>query len=140
MLFILYAFFIFVPSIFIGIITKVVMSCPPLPKSKHVALLGLDSMKDVLSVLKLAKQELGEILSALELMDQAILNLVGRQYSIPIQNSQDENFPFTILVETQGSNRIHDAEKVESFLELCMEREYVKDGILCQDESQAEEM
>eukprot|EP00970_Alexandrium_tamarense_P020762 scaffold15629_cov572-Alexandrium_tamarense.AAC.1 len=53
----------------LGIITKVAIACPTLPASKNVALLVCNSYQDVLSVLQSAKEELAEILSAMELMD-----------------------------------------------------------------------
>ena len=93
-------------------------------------------MEDVLEVLSLAKQTLGEILSAFEMMDEGVLDLVKRHYDIPISTEHGGNFKFSLLVETQGSNTEHDMEKMEIFLEKSIEKGFVRDGILCQDGKQ----
>ena len=124
----------------IGIVTKVSVSCPRLPIAKNATFLGLESIEDTLEVLSLAKNELGEILSAFELMDKGILDVIKCQKNIPIEKDNGENFDFTLLVETQGSNMSHDKEKIESFIEKCLENGYVKDGILCQDDKQIADM
>lgn len=97
-------------------------------------------MENVLKVLSLAKQELGEILSAFELMDSGILDLVDKHYPIPIHAKDGKSYRFSLLVETQGSHMEHDMAKMESFLEKCLESELVRDGILCQDGKQIQEM
>lgn len=129
----------------LGIITKVSLSCPRLPKARNTAFLACDSFDAVLRVLTLAKEELGEILAAFEFMDREILDEVGREKTIPLTKvdnggSQRENYRFCILVETQGSSKEHDTEKMESFLEKCMDTGDVVDGVLAQDMKQVYEM
>lgn len=118
----------------LGVITKVAISCPPLPKAKNTAFLACDTFKSVERTLQLAKQELGETLGAFEFMDKDVLDEVGKQKPIPInKGSSDDNYQFCVLVETLGANNDHDNEKMASFLEKSMEEEYVVDGVLAQD-------
>lgn len=125
----------------LGVITKVAISCPPLPKAKNTAFLACDTFKSVERTLQLAKQELGETLGAFEFMDKDVLDEVGKQKPIPInKGSSDDNYQFCILVETLGANNDHDNEKMASFLEKSMEEEYVVDGVLAQDLKQVHEM
>jgi len=130
----------------LGIITKVILSCPRLPASRNVAYLKFPSFEAVLDTMKLAKQELGETLSACELMDHNVLEFVeeslrSRNRRIPIQDDEDEgDCRFSMLVETLGSNKDHDEQKMDSFLEKAFEGGFILDGIVAQDGKQIEEI
>jgi len=120
----------------LGVITKINISCPQRPRAQNVALLGCDNYDAVQNILLLAKEELGEILSAFELMDNTVLNAVGRNIDIPVKLHDGQSFPFTILVETQGSNHEHDSRKMEELLEKGMSSGDIVDGVLAQDRKQ----
>jgi len=127
----------------LGIITKIALSCPKLPTSRQAALLQCPTFNDVRTTLSTAKEKLGEILSAFEFMDYEVVSLVQQQQqqTVLIEEEDDESDnPFFLLVETQGSNSEHDREKMEQFLECCMEDGFVVNGILAQDGKQMEEM
>ncbi len=129
----------------LGIITKVAMSCPRLPTARNAAFLACESYDAVQKTLSLAKQELGEILGAFELMDQEVLDIVANEIKIPIQKDSDgrsttseessssNNYRFCLLVETLGSNDEHDKEKINSFLGKAMENNHIVDGVVAQD-------
>jgi FAD/FMN-containing dehydrogenase len=131
----------------LGIITKVAVACPPLPTSKHVALLVCDSYPAVLEVLAAAKEELGEVLSAMELMDWQTLSLVQKSISgneeVLLLNEMLNNgsngtassqpHPLYLLVETQGSNSEHDSIKMDSFLTRLTETSTISNGYLATD-------
>ncbi len=72
---------------------------------------------------------------AFELWDRDALNLVMENTNI-LRNPFDDVYPFYILLETSGSNRNHDAEKLDNFLQLCMDEKLVLDGVLAQDYAQ----
>jgi len=114
----------------LGVVTKVAISCPKLPKARNAAFLALQTFDDVRRTMALAKSELGETLAAFEMMDKAVLKLVAAEKDIPVSV---EDCSYYVLVETQGSNHSHDEEKMETFLETTMEKEYVVDGVLAQD-------
>ena len=129
----------------LGIITKVAVACPSLPTSKHVALLVCDSYGDVLKVLEAAKEELGEILSAMELMDWQTLSLVkqhitGKEEAALLRemlatdgvtNEQPDHL--YLLVETQGCNSDHDSSKMDIFLTRLSESSIISNGYLGTD-------
>lgn len=123
----------------LGIITKVAISCPRLPTARNVAFLGCESFIAVEKTLLFAKQELGEILGAFELMDKEVLDIVGKEKEIPVTMveggppREPRNYRFCLLVETLGANDEHDKQKINSFLERAMENDYVVDGVLAQD-------
>ena len=117
----------------IGIITGVSIICPQRSKAVNVAYFGLPSFANVQKAFKEAKVQLGEILSAFELMDaqsQAFVHRVTGNKR-PLKGE----YPFYCLIETSGSNTEHDMEKLEKFLEHVMSEEIVSDGVLAQDET-----
>ncbi|KAI9787316.1 MAG: hypothetical protein M1816_007664 [Peltula sp. TS41687] len=118
----------------IGIITGISILCPQRPKAVNVAFFGLESFEKVQRAYKEAKGQLSEILSAFELMDgksqEMVHTVTGKKRPL------EGNHPFYCLVETSGSSKEHDDEKLEKFLEYVMEEEIVSDGVLAQDETQ----
>ncbi|KUI54365.1 hypothetical protein VP1G_01713 [Cytospora mali] len=118
----------------IGIITKLSIHCPQRSKAVNVAFFGLESYEKVQEAFREAKGQLGEILSAFELMDNQSQVLVRKvtKNSFPLENP----YPFYCLIETSGSNAEHDNEKLEAFLEDVMGKEIVSDGVVAQDETQ----
>lgn len=120
----------------IGIITGVSIICPQRPKATNVAFFGLESFEHVRKAFLEAKGQLSEILSAFELMDGQSQKIV-RQVT-GLKHPLEGSYPFYCLVETSGSNGEHDNAKLESFLEHVMGESIVADGVLAQDESQAQ--
>ncbi|KAI9744288.1 MAG: hypothetical protein M1818_002440 [Claussenomyces sp. TS43310] len=118
----------------IGIVTGVSIICPQRSKAVNVAFFGLESYEKVQTAFREAKVQLGEILSAFELMDGQSQRIVQRvtQNKYPLEGEH----PFYCLIETSGSNSEHDNEKLEAFLEYVMEKEIVSDGVVAQDETQ----
>ena len=129
----------------LGIITKVAIACPSLPTSKHVALLVCDSYGAVLEVLEAAKEELGEILSAMELMDWQTLSFVQQHIGGNAETAllreilatdgiaNGQSIPLYLLVETQGCNSEHDSSKMDSFLTRLSESSTIINGYLGTD-------
>lgn len=60
----------------LGVITEMAMLCPPLADHKNLLFVGCRSFDDVLAILCKAKQELGDILHAVECMDRQSVNCV----------------------------------------------------------------
>ncbi|EGW31528.1 mitochondrial D-lactate dehydrogenase [Spathaspora passalidarum NRRL Y-27907] len=123
----------------LGIITGISILCPSRPQTQNVAFLAVSSYEAVQKVFVEARKELSEILSAFEFMDGTSLYLTGKHLKLdnPIESGE---YPFYILIETSGSNKEHDDEKLENFLAGAMEAELVDDGIIAQDESQIQSL
>lgn len=119
----------------LGIITGVSILCPSRPTATNVAFLAVSSYEAVQKVFVGARKELSEILSAFEFMDSKSQLLTARYLKAdhPIESGE---YPFYVLIETSGSNRDHDMEKLETFLGNAMEDGLVDDGIIAQDETQ----
>lgn len=88
-------------------------------------ILGLESFDKVLATFKSAKQNLNETLSSCELMDAQSMDMVQSHLKLkcPIGD-----FPFYLLLETSGCNGSHNEEKLNNFLEKCMDDGLVLDG------------
>ena len=127
----------------LGIITNVAILCPRLPPSKAAAFLACEDYASVCKTLDLAKSELGEILAAFEFMDEHVLNMVQQQQQQQSSTSGvlplDRIYPYSILVETHGSNEDHDQEKMQAFVEKAMAEGMVVDGALAQNLGQVEQ-
>ena len=118
----------------LGVVTKVAVQCPPLPKAINVTFLGLKSFDQVLKAFRLAKKELGEILSSYEMMDKLSLDVSIQQFGLknPL-TSKSDGHEFYVLLETSGSNASHDEEKLASFVEKALSEGIVEDGTLTSD-------
>ncbi|CAC22604.1 D-lactate dehydrogenase [Schizosaccharomyces pombe] len=119
---------------YLGVITKLSVICPKRPSSTNVAFFGVPSYENVLKAFSETRSHLTEILSAFELMDNTSQTLVDK-YSGTQRPLEDEH-PFYVLVETQGSNKEHDEQKITALVEDLLEKEIISDGVLAQDESQ----
>ncbi|KAI9269016.1 hypothetical protein BDA99DRAFT_503247 [Phascolomyces articulosus] len=118
----------------IGVITGVSILTPHRSKAVNVALLGLESFEDVQKAFKQSRIELSEILSAFEFWDINALQMF-KKHATPKEVMQSE-YPFYVLIETSGSNKDHDDEKLNTYLENMMEDGVAQDGVVAQDESQ----
>ncbi len=100
----------------LGVITKCCIACPSLSPFVNVAWLACRDFDDVRKVLKTARRTLGEILSAVEFMDQGAMAATRRAHP-SIEDPLQTDAPFRVLVETAGCHEAHDAAKLERFLE-----------------------
>lgn len=119
----------------LGVITGVSILCPGRPNAVNVALLAVLSYDKVLQVFQDARRDLAEILLAFEFMD-ASSQAITSSYLKSAHPIESGEYPFYILIETSGSNKEHDDEKLEQFLGTSMENGLVDDGIMAQDELQ----
>lgn len=119
----------------IGIITGVSILAPPKPKFTNVCFLSLEDYESVQKVFVKARQELSEIISAYEFMDNKSLSLT-KDHLEGVPFPLEDEHPFYVLIETSGSNKEHDDAKLEAFLELAMEEGLVTDGVVAQDETE----
>ncbi|ORZ08713.1 hypothetical protein BCR42DRAFT_382489 [Absidia repens] len=118
----------------IGVITGVSILTPRRPKAVNVALLGLNTYEDVQKAFKQSRSELSEILSAFEFWDNNALQIYKKHSDAkPLMENE---YPFYVLIETSGSNKDHDDEKLTNYLENMMVDEVAQDGVVAQDETQ----
>lgn len=120
----------------IGLITGVSIVTPRRPTAQNVAVFALDSFDAVQKVFGTVKQHCGEILSAFEYFDQDAFDMVQNHATSGVKDPFEARHPFYVLIETSGSNKDHDDEKLSGLLEELMETSQITDGVMAQDESQ----
>ncbi|KAJ0179980.1 hypothetical protein K1T71_004571 [Dendrolimus kikuchii] len=109
----------------LGVVTKVAIHCPVLPKAVTVGFFGVKNFENILQLYKSAKSSLGEILSAFEMADFHSIISTVKNLKLPNPISA---YPFYVLIETHGSDENHDAEKLNNFLSKEMESGLIIDG------------
>ena len=119
----------------LGIITNVTLAVPPLPQSRAVAFLACETFDQIRKLLILAKCELGESLSAFELLDNEIISLCETHID-GVKSPLNSKHSFYALIEVAGSNEDHNNEKMANFSEKAFDRGLVVDGTISQDETQ----
>ncbi|GAA5925772.1 hypothetical protein JCM10213_008881 [Rhodosporidiobolus nylandii] len=126
----------------LGIITGVSIMTPRLPSAINVAVLSVPNFESVQTVFKETRARLGEILSAFEFWDQEghemVLDHTGAKS--PFETEPEGGKAFYVLIETSGSNKDHDDEKLGALLEHLLESETIADGVLAQDETQLQSL
>ncbi|CAG8452824.1 3188_t:CDS:10 [Funneliformis caledonium] len=120
----------------LGIITGVSISTPRRPRAVNVAVLGFNSFQNVQKAFLTSKDELSEILSAFEFWDINALKLLKAHNIHGKKFPLEDNYPFYVLVEISGSNKSHDDEKLQNFLEKLLTNEIVTNGVVAQDDTQ----
>lgn len=113
----------------------------PLPNSVRVALLGLNTFQDCVRTLALARQHLAEILSAVEFVDAATMEIAVHKLfggKFPLEKPCH----FYVVIETGGSDEAHDEEKLTRFLDKAMaaadgDRPVVETGVVAGDSRQS---
>ncbi|KAI1107241.1 D-lactate dehydrogenase 2 mitochondrial precursor [Jackrogersella minutella] len=118
----------------LGMLTAISIHCPKRSKAVNVAFLSVESYDKLLQTFREAKTQLGEILSAFEMMDSQSQDIYHKVKEV--KRPLDGEHPFYCLIETSGSDSEHDNAKLERFLEDIMSKEIVTDGVVAQDETQ----
>lgn len=126
----------------LGIITRVAIACPVKSSSVDTVIVKVDKFDDVTALLRLAKDKLGEILSAYEFMDAQSVSLATEHLShvsdpLPGDGEQSIDGGGMVLIECAGSNGAHNREKLEAFLEEAFESGTVSDGVIAESETQS---
>ncbi|XP_041976038.1 D-2-hydroxyglutarate dehydrogenase, mitochondrial [Aricia agestis] len=116
----------------LGVVTKVAIQCPSLPKSVNLGFFGVESFDSVLQLYKSAKSSLGEILSAFEMADSLSIGTTVK--NLKLTNPIGE-YPFYVLIETHGSDEEHDSDKLSRFLSREMDSGLIVDGTVTAEET-----
>ena len=114
----------------LGVVTAISVLTPPRPKAVNVAFVGCSSFEAVRQTYLMAKRFLGEILSAVEFMDAASMQLVEKHLALHNPISPQ---PFYVLAETSGSSDAHDKMKLDTFFEYIMKENLINDGSIATD-------
>lgn len=128
----------------LGIITRLAIACPIKSTSVDTLIVKVDSFDNVKTLLTMAKQQLGEILSAYEYMDDQSIDLathhlthVSNPLADDMEEGSDVNGAGMVLIECAGSNADHNRVKLESFVENAFEEGIASNGVIAESETQS---
>lgn len=122
----------------LGVVTKVSMAVPQRPTSVQLAFVAVNNYDSVLNVMKRARSQLGEILSALEFLDSESLEIVLGH--VNARDPLSSKFPFYMVIETSGNCEEADSKRLNEFLMGAMEDGAISDGTVAQDSEQMKEL
>lgn len=120
----------------LGIVTAAVLQLTSVPTHQVTAMMAVPSAEAALQLLRSSRQQIGETLTAFELMSGLALELVARHQKLkaPLADS-----PWYVLLEASSClSGLSDA--MESLLVKAMEGEIITDGVIAQSEKQAAEI
>lgn len=118
----------------LGIVTAAVLRLVPRPAHKVTALLGVPDPERAVALLALAQREIGDQISAYELMSPMSVRLLGDQLGLTAPIDPGEGW--LVLVEAASSlSGLHEA--METMLAAAFEQGLASDGVLAQSEAQA---
>jgi FAD/FMN-containing dehydrogenase len=121
----------------LGIITRVVLRLFPKPRSTKAALCALSSYEDVAALLTGARNGLGPILSAFEVMWPDYWQVVTER--LKVRSPVAAGHSYYVLVETHGSDEAADATRFQSWLEEMMEAGVLADAAVAQSHAQVKD-
>jgi FAD/FMN-containing dehydrogenase len=147
----------------LGVITKVALRLAVKPRSVSVFFCRLHSFRHVASVLRAARSELGEILSAFEFIDANCIDavrktngdLLGRLPSslvgdggslepdmLRLDSREGDGIkgPVWVLLECSGSDVEADAKRIESFTQKMIENDLIVDATIATNAIQEREL
>ncbi len=118
----------------LGIITRLVLRLREMPSSSNMAFVGLDSFGNVARFLKHMDRSLGGTLSAFEVMWQDFYKLVT---TAPAKGRPPiaQDYPYYVLVESQGADRELDAQRFNAAMEAAIESGLIVDAAVSQSDS-----
>lgn len=124
----------------LGIITKAVLKLHPLPASRKVLWLSLDSLRKIEPLFCAFQKQAGHALSAFEIVHQTPLQRVAQVFPEKVKKI-DTHSPWSVLVELSYSDtqdETQSADLLESLLEGLLEQGIITDTVLSQSEIQCE--
>lgn len=120
----------------LGIVTAAVLRLVPRPKHSVTALLSVADPDAALRLLELAQDELGDQISAFELISQTSFQLVAKHAGLKPPIAEGEWF---ILIEA-ASSLAGLREAAEAMLGTSFEREIAQDGVIAESGAQAAQL
>lgn len=112
----------------LGIVTRLVLRLHPLPDSTHAALVAAPGYDAVLRLLADARQRLGPMLSAFEVMWDDYWHIAREICGGPEPFASAH--PFYVLLESQGTDAELDGARFERCLEAMFERGSASDAVI----------
>lgn len=122
----------------LGVITAAVLKLSPRPAAEGTALMVVESPAAALQLLALARDHMGEAISAFELMSQ-----MGLTFMTEAMPDLRQPFPeppaWFVLIDVGLSRGLVPAEALEQLFAEALEAGLVRDGLIAQSEAQRQD-
>lgn len=119
----------------LGVITAASLKLSPVPAATGTALLVVDSPRAALKLLSMARDQLGEAISAFELMSRTGFEFLAEM--LPELRQPFDDMPeWCVLIELGLARGLDPAAALEELFGEGMEAELVSDGVVAQSEAQ----
>ncbi|WP_353471512.1 FAD-binding oxidoreductase [Salipiger sp. H15] len=120
----------------LGVITAAALKLSPVPAATATALLAVESPAAALSLLAIAREQLGEMVSAFELIGRTGFEFLAEALPV-IRQPFAEPPEWCVLVELGLAQGMDPEAALETLFTAGMEAGLVSDGLLAQSEAQA---
>jgi len=122
----------------LGVVTRVVLKLFPRPRSRHTALVAVDTFEQATQLLRTLQRDLAGILSAYEVMwgtyYQGVTGEDGHRPPLA------RDYPFYALLETEGAHPEGDGERFQRVIEQAFEGGLIVDAVLPKSESERRQL
>lgn len=118
----------------LGVITRLVLKLFPKPLSCQTALVALKGFEQVMTLLQTLQRDMSGTLSAYEVMWGHYFKAVTVEgaHRAPL----DRDYPFYVVLETEGADPEADGEHFTQVLEQALENEIIVDAVLPKSETE----
>ena len=121
----------------LGVITAAALKLYPRPAKTGTALLVVDSPEAALKLLSLAREQLGEMISAFEIIHRTGLEFLAE--TLPDVRQPFATPPeWTVLIELGVSGGLDPTTSLEKLFETAFSADLVVDGLIAQSQQQAD--
>ena len=122
----------------LGLITAASLKLSPVPAATGTAVLVVESPRAALTLLSLARSQMGEALSAFEIMHRQGYDFLAE--TMPdIRRPFDPAPDWSVLIEVGLSAGLDPAEALEQLFAAALEEGLVSDGLIAQNQAQAQD-
>lgn len=122
----------------LGVITAAALKLFPKPAKRGTALLSVASPAAALKLLSLARSQLGEMISAFELMHRMGYDFLAEK--LPEVRVPFEQVPeWSVLIEVGLSGDLDPGESLETLFASALDAGLVDDGLIAQSQQQSED-
>lgn len=124
----------------LGIITAAVLKLFALPAARTTSLFALESVRDAIDLLAVARQHCDANLTGFELMSDFCLQLVERHFST-LRMPFSQRYPHYVLLELSTAEpEAYAVAQLESLAEQALEKSLVKDVVVATSLSQTDSL
>jgi FAD/FMN-containing dehydrogenase len=120
----------------LGTVTRAVLRLGPALNSENTALLALHDYSQVIELLHYCDREFGGSLSSFEVMWNNYYRYVTANNEFGKAPPLSRDYPFYVLIETQGTHQQTDQDRFEAVLSAAMEEGGVVDAVLAKSGSE----